>query len=151
MFERGPFKKCPNPKCVGEDTLGILITEAGGRALTRRCTRCRHTVRELLPEIDKKVIYLDQFVVSELFKVKNGVRRQDALTPFWTEAHRRVQRALLLQQAVFPDSNIHLEETILFKDGTSCGCSTIRWAATSTLWRITTLNCISSGPSSTHF
>jgi hypothetical protein len=115
MFETGPFKKCPNPQCVGGETLGVL--DAFGRRLTRRCTRCRHTVREALPAIDKKVIYLDQFAVSELFKIKNGKRRADGLTPFWTEAHRRVQRAFLLQQAVFPDSNVHLDETIVYKDG----------------------------------
>lgn len=115
MFETGPYKKCPNPQCTGNETLGLL--DVGGRKLTRRCTKCRHTVRETLPAIDKKVIYLDQFVVSELFKVKKGTRRKDALTPFWEEAHRRVQRALLLQQAVFPDSNIHLDETIVYRDG----------------------------------
>jgi hypothetical protein len=115
MFETGPFKKCPNPKCTGDKTLGVL--DSGGRKLTRRCTKCRYTTQETLPTIDKKVIYLDQFAVSELFKVKNGTRRKDALTPFWEEAHRRVQRALLLQQAVFPDSNIHLDETIVYKDG----------------------------------
>jgi hypothetical protein len=67
----------------------------------------------LLPEIDKKVIYIDQFVFSELFKLKAGTRREDTLTPFWREVDRLLHRVVHLQQAVLPHSNIHHAETVV--------------------------------------
>jgi len=78
-----------------------------------RCKVCRHTEREQLPALDKKVIYLDQFAFSELFKIKAGTRRADAHSGFWRELYDKVQRVLLLQQAIFPTSDVHSSETVV--------------------------------------
>jgi len=110
MFERPPFEFCPN--CKKPDGVGIL--SVGGNLLTMRCRSCRYIKTEPLPALDKKVIYLDQFAVSNLFKIQSGKWREgSAGRDFWTTLYRKVRRVSLLQQAVFPHSNIHSAETIV--------------------------------------
>lgn len=109
MLERAPFRKCPS---CGEQSLGIL--RAGGSTLRRRCQRCQHAISILLPELSKKVVYLDQFAISEIYKVKSGRRRpRSGGQAFWEEVTARIDRAHLLQQVIFPGSNIHRDETIV--------------------------------------
>ena len=87
----------------------------GPSKLTRRCTQCRYSEQEPLPELDKKVIYLDQFAFSEIFKVKSGTRNPSAPSrEFWERALKSLERAVLLQQVVCPISNIHSQETAVF-------------------------------------
>lgn len=87
--------------------------------LTRRCKACRHSVHEPLPQLDKKVIYLDQFAFSELFKVKSGTRRTSAPSQeFWERTQNALEQAVLLQQVVCPTSNIHFQETMVFNRST---------------------------------
>ena len=74
MFERGPFQTCPG--CGAAETFGIL--RVGGETMQRRCKACQFSLDEMLPAIDKKVIYLDQFAISEFYKVKSKTRRQSA-------------------------------------------------------------------------
>lgn len=110
MFEHGPFRHCP--KCGQPDTFGIL--SVGGNLVTRRCKACRYSHSEGLPTLDKKVIYLDQFAISGLYRVKSGTMPLNANSrAFWVEAEKQVNRAYLLQQAIFPASNIHDSETIV--------------------------------------
>ena len=113
MFERAPFKQCPNCREMG---LGIL--SAGGDFLTRRCKSCRHTTTEPLPFVNKAVVYLDQFAVSEIFKTRSGTRRKDANSgEFWSVASEKLNTVLLLQQAVFPSGSVHTEESLVFASG----------------------------------
>ena len=110
MFERSPFLNCP--ACGISDVLGIL--SAGGLRLVRRCKRCRYRVEVPLPIPDKKVIYLDQLAISEIFKVKSKTRRPGASNEeLWLDIEREVQRTFLLQQAIFPASSIHRNETLV--------------------------------------
>lgn len=67
-----------------------------------------------LPGLSKKVVYLDQFAISEIYKVKSGRRRpQSGGQAFWEEVTAGIDRAYLLQQVIFPGSNIHRDETIV--------------------------------------
>ncbi|MCK1493484.1 hypothetical protein IVB14_24425 [Bradyrhizobium sp. 180] len=67
-----------------------------------------------LPGLSKKVVYLDQFAISEIYKVKSGRRRpQSGAQAFWEEVTAQIDRAYLLQQVIFPGSNIHRDETIV--------------------------------------
>lgn len=109
MLERAPFEKCPS---CGDLTLGIL--SAGGSTLRRRCQKCRYATSTPLPELSKKVVYLDQFAISEIFKVKSGRRRpHSGGQAFWEEVTAQIDRTYLLQQVIFPGSNIHRDETIV--------------------------------------
>lgn len=107
-WERAPWSRCPQCR---EEIFGFF--GGGDQAIAWRCSRCRYTEHEPLLEVDKKVIYIDQFVFSELFKLKAGTRREDKLTPFWQEVFRLLHRVVHLQQAVLPHSNIHHAETVV--------------------------------------
>jgi hypothetical protein len=110
MFERAPFETCP--ACRETQCFGIL--SAGGSVLRRRCTKCRYAHSEVLPDLDKKVVYLDQFAISEMFKVKAGTRKVAAGGQgFWEEVETQANRSYLLQQVIFPNSDIHRDETIV--------------------------------------
>jgi len=108
-WEHGPFEDCW--KCKREGTFGIL--SIGGNRVTKRCTKCRYTHSEELPQLDKKVIYLDQFAFSELHKLRAGTRREDKWSKFWSEVDGILNEAVLLQQVLLPHSNIHHKETIV--------------------------------------
>lgn len=108
-WERGPFSLCPF--CETE-TFGIL--HAGGHTLTMRCSDCRYSENIALPPVDKKVIYLDQFVFSLLFNVVSGGRLPIGHEAFAKELHKRLSRLVILQQIILPHSDIHRDETTVF-------------------------------------
>ena len=108
-WERAPFELCW--QCKAPDGFGIL--SAGGDVVTKRCRYCRYSHDEELPALNKRVIYLDQFVFSELHKLRSNIRKADKWTSFWIEVQERLKKALLLQQLVLPHSDIHHAETIV--------------------------------------
>jgi hypothetical protein len=108
MFETGPFRECP--RCRQDAAFGILAVKDA--SVVKRCKSCRYSDCEPLPVPVKKVVYLDQFAVSSLYKIKSGKMPQQANShTFWVEAEKQVSRAYLLQQVVFPESNVHDDET----------------------------------------
>jgi hypothetical protein len=110
MFELAPFRKCPKCKKESFGTLSV-----GGTVATKRCKDCRYSHGEVLPGVDKRALYLDQFAVSELYKTKTKTRRQGAPSEqFWQDCYSLANRAYLRQQVVFPASNLHSDETIVF-------------------------------------
>lgn len=110
-WERGPFEQCPH---CGEQSLGFL--GAGRDVMTLRCTTCRYSHDEVLPEVDKAVIYLDQFVFSTIFKIKAGGQAPLGQADFYHELIPLLRRVVLLQQAILPHSDLHSNETIVFRD-----------------------------------
>jgi hypothetical protein len=74
----GPLEDCPHCSrgaCFGRCTIGrddILY----------RCQYCLATDRKTLPIVTKKVIYLDQFALSNMVKQKSD--------PFWRDLHARL-------------------------------------------------------------
>ncbi|MYA17205.1 MAG: hypothetical protein F4238_08745 [Gemmatimonadetes bacterium] len=108
MLIMGPFHPCP--KC-GQPLLGTL--SVSDNVHTRRCRSCRHTERKRLPPLQKKMIYLDQMVLSGIAKEldpvwKESTRRGDG---FWVEAFDRIERLVKLQLIVCPNSPIHKVES----------------------------------------
>ena len=84
-FISGPFRKCP--KC-GAEQFGVLMV--CGNHYIRRCREraCWYTQSANLPEIKKKIIYLDQFAISNMMKALNpSVKSHEraAADPFWQE------------------------------------------------------------------
>lgn len=78
-----------------------------------RCTECRQSHSEILPELDKKLIYLDQFVFSNLFHLETSERRIKNNTEFWIAVHQQLKRLVLLQQVLLPHSDVHHSETLV--------------------------------------
>jgi hypothetical protein len=66
--------------------------------------------------VHKDVVYLDQNAFSILWKAKSGGRLPKGHEKFSQELLRLTQRALLLQQVVFPHSDIHHDETTVFAE-----------------------------------
>jgi hypothetical protein len=110
MFELAPFRKCLRCKRESFGTLSV-----GGNRVTKRCKECRYSHDEVLPDVNKRVIYLDQFAVSELYKTKTKTRRPGAPhEQFWQDCYSLANRAYLRQQVIFPASNLHSDETIVW-------------------------------------
>lgn len=83
-----------------------------------RCSEstCRYSETTALPQLQKSVIYLDQNAFSALFNFRSRGRLPKGHEKFCEEFERLSQRALLLQQAIFPHSDIHHGETIVFHE-----------------------------------
>jgi hypothetical protein len=108
-WERGPFERCAG---CGENTIGLL--SAGGHVLTKRCTNCRRTVQIDLPKLSKKAVYLDQFMFSLIYNVKNDGNLPKGHEAFAKEVYLLLRRCVLLQQIILPHSDIHHDETTVF-------------------------------------
>lgn len=90
------------------------MLSAGGHTLTKRCTNCRHTEDFPLPKLSKKAVYLDQFMFSLIYNVKNGGNLPKGHEAFAKEVYARLRRCVLLQQIFLPHSDIHHDETTVF-------------------------------------
>src|SRR5882762_7984011 len=112
-FISGPFRKCP--KC-GAEQFGVLMVS--GKHYIRRCREraCWHTQRINLPGISKKIIYLDQFAISNMMKALNPEvkgHERAAADPLWRELFEALDVVCKLQLVVCPDSNEHRNESLL--------------------------------------
>lgn len=108
-WERGPFEWCAG---CGETTMGILSTR--GDTLRKRCTTCRRSMRIPLPILNKKAVYLDQFMFSLIYNVQNGGSLPKGHEPFAKEVYTLLRKCVLLQQIFLPHSDIHHDETTVF-------------------------------------
>ena len=108
---RGPFTQCS--KCL-QMTMGIISVQ--GQWLINRCTNsnCRAMPKTLLPELNKKAIYLDQFMFSIIFNIENDGKLQLGHETFSKEVYTLLKRCVLLQQIFLPHSDIHRDETTVF-------------------------------------
>ena len=105
----GPWRTCP---ACGKDNFGVI--SISGSRLTRRCRDCWHKQDYRLPELRKKIIYLDQFVVSNLMKLENRATKGHATVaadPFWQDLHDLLFQLLHLQMICCPDSGSHEGES----------------------------------------
>src|ERR1017187_2458439 len=64
IFLSPPFINCPS--CGAEDGFGVLMV--CDRHYVRACWKCTHTIHVPLPKLRKRIIYLDQFVISNVMK-----------------------------------------------------------------------------------
>ncbi len=103
------MEKCQ--QCNDDSSLDIISISQD--EIVKQCKNCRYSYSTRLPTLDKKVIYLDQFGFSELYKIGAGTRRPDKWTTFWSEADILLKQAVNLQRLVLPCSNIHHRETIV--------------------------------------
>lgn len=108
VFIGPPFYTCP--KC-SKPALGTLMF--GRRVVNRRCRECGHTESERLPELHKRLVYLDQFAYSNMAKALDPVwaAQRPPQAPFWTELFDVVDRSMKLQLIVCPHSTVHEKES----------------------------------------
>ena len=108
MLITGPLRPCPQ---CGEVQLGTL--SVGDFVHTRRCRHCFHTEDERLPPLAKKMIYLDQMMLSGIAKELDPIWREKTQRrdDFWRKAFDQIDRLVKLQLIVCPDSPIHEVES----------------------------------------
>ncbi|WP_420442272.1 hypothetical protein [Candidatus Palauibacter sp.] len=108
LFITGPRHLCPRCGQVELGTLSVM-----NNVHTRRCGGCFHDQAEPLPSLAKKMIYLDQMVLSDIAKKLDPVWREEKphADEFWLEAFDRIDRLVKLQLIVCPNSPIHEVES----------------------------------------
>jgi hypothetical protein len=111
VFILPPFRGCPS--CGRQDTYGVLMI--GGIQYTRRCRECWHSDHYPLPPLQKKVIYLDQMVISHMTKALHPTaaagREIDA---FWRGLFEKLDVVCKMQLAICPDTATHREESAVW-------------------------------------
>lgn len=111
VFILPPFRGCPS--CGRENTYGVLMI--GATQYTRRCRECWHTDHYPLPPLGKKVIYLDQMVISHMTKVLHPTAAAGRdIDPFWRELFEKLDVVCKMQVAICPDSATHREESAVW-------------------------------------
>lgn len=112
-FIGGPYQLCP--KC-GQHEFGVLSIQE--TSITRRCRvrTCWHTAKHPLPPLQKKIIYLDQFIFSNITKMLSqnapGHERAKA-EPFWRDLFEALGVLDQMQLIVCPDSTEHHAESLI--------------------------------------
>src|SRR5216684_4643050 len=110
-FIGGPYEDCPTCR---QHEFGILQIERN--SYTRRCRSCLRMETFALPELKKKVIYLDQFVFSNIMKTLSaetpGHDRAKA-EPLWRELFESLDVLCRMQLVICPDSTEHHDESLI--------------------------------------
>jgi hypothetical protein len=88
------------PGCGGKNSFGN-VSVCGSHVL-RGCMSCKYSTTVWLPQVRKKIIYLDQFFFSGAFR--EGDKR-------FVDAAHRISHLSALQLLVVPFSSIHEDET----------------------------------------
>jgi len=106
MFEFKPWWDCPS--CGAAKSFGVLFV--GRDCYVRRCSKCRHSVRFELPELRKRVFYLDQCAISLMAKAL--LRGQD---DDWLRLFEKLDVLVRAQLVICPESDVHLIESVVSK------------------------------------
>lgn len=110
MFIGKPFTDCP--KCKKQGTYGSLMISGGYH--TKRCNECWYSQSYKLPPLDKKVIYLDQFVISNMMKAINDkLGKKQKVDKVYLKLFEVLDKMVKLQLIICPDSEFHREESLL--------------------------------------
>jgi hypothetical protein len=88
------------PGCGAKNSFGNVSVR--NDLVQRGCTRCKYESMVWLPEIRKKVLYLDQCFLSGAFRGGD---------PRFVQAAERVKRMANLQLLLVPYSSVHVDES----------------------------------------
>lgn len=109
MFINEPYVTCP--KC-GKESFGVLSIYA--RHFIRRCTECWYDKSFKLSPVSRKVIYLDQFAISEMMKSINpSLKKMDKVDPFFRKLFEKLDVLNKAQAIVCPESTNHFDESFV--------------------------------------
>jgi hypothetical protein len=93
----GPCPQCKATNCFGN-------VSVNGNHVSRGCRSCNHRDTLPLPLIKKKLVYLDQFYFSHLFRSNNSA---------FQEISKQIKHLNSLQLVATPYSPVHLAESRL--------------------------------------
>jgi hypothetical protein len=109
----GPFIMCPS---CGKQEFGVLSVHAD--CFDRRCRSCLHDESYGLPQVRKKIIYLDQFVVSAFMRVRQKTAKPSS-DAFYIALYEKLSFLRRLQAIACPYSEAHLLESDVHSDPTA--------------------------------
>lgn len=112
-----PYVKCPI--CGEEDSAGTCVV--AHHSFTRRCFKCgENSQGGQLPNLDKKIIYLDQMALGFILRAlmsKEGITKEDSDQIPYIEKFLSIFEKLNVlnrkQLLVCPKSDFHIKETSL--------------------------------------
>jgi len=107
-----PYVDCP--KCRDKNTFGVLSINR--QSYIRRCKKCWYDQSFPLPLLNKKIIYLDQFAISEMMKFLNHrtkANQKGNINEFWGVLFSKLDRLCKLQLIVCPNSSFHRDESVM--------------------------------------
>lgn len=110
MFVNAPWTDCP--ECGTKGSFGVLMISE--HQFTKRCVNCWLDEKHPLPEIRKKIIYLDQFVISNITKELDPDRPKHSQSPhsrFFLQLFEKLDRLSKLQLVVMPYSSVQENES----------------------------------------
>lgn len=106
-----PYWRCPQ---CSEQTFGVY--QIGAQGYSRRCRTCWTKADYPLWPLSRKVIYVDQWAISNMTKALNRAieaHSRAAANPFWLELFEALERACKLQLVICPYSQVHRHESML--------------------------------------
>jgi len=106
VFISKPYILCP--QCSLQD-FGVLSIQSD--RYIRRCRRCHYTQTRSLPQLRKKVLYLDQFAISNLYKAASS----DDPDGVWSNILDKLKRVIAMQLVVCPSSEFHQAESLVYR------------------------------------
>ena len=106
-FVHAPFWSCPD--CGTEGTLSVLMI--CDRHYVRRCIHCWFDESLPLPAVKQRIIYLDQFVISNMMNELDPCAKHTH--GFYRVLFERLDRLSKLQLIVCPDSPIQDHESVV--------------------------------------
>ncbi|WP_368293695.1 hypothetical protein [Dehalobacter sp. TBBPA1] len=110
-FINSPYGDCPF--CKDKNSFGVLMIHTN--SYTRRCKTCMKSQSYRLPNIRKTIIYLDQFVISNMMKVINPKWKDKGIVTqsFWREMFEKLDILSKYQLIICPDSITHFDESVV--------------------------------------
>ncbi|MDF2531099.1 MAG: hypothetical protein K0Q65_680 [Clostridia bacterium] len=115
MFINEPYWDCP--KCNANASFGVI--SIGGNHYHRKCKECRYSEGYSLPELNKKIIYIDQFAISNMEKALNpkvSPEQRQRIDRFWADLFNLLDTLCKMQLIICPDSITHENESMAAKD-----------------------------------
>jgi transcription elongation factor Elf1 len=103
MWLPSSFKDCPY--CKTYNSLGTLFSKSHP-SLLEICKICNHSITHPLPSLDKKVLYLDQFFIS------NVLKNRGPNNLFFQKTYEQLRKLSRLQVMICPYSWFHKTESL---------------------------------------
>jgi hypothetical protein len=114
-FITAPYRSCPG---CAQETFGVFAIKSDH--YSRACRACGHRADYRLPPLHRKIIYLDQFVISNLMKLLTPETRGHEKVKedeYWRELYDILVGLRHLQAIACPFSEAHEQESLTFEFG----------------------------------
>ncbi len=112
MFISAPYDTCP--KCGKADSFGVS-NSVGRDMYSRKCKACLYSESYKLPKLNKKIIYIDQFAISDMMKAINKkTGKTDKVNKDFVKLFSELDTLVKSQLILCPDSQFHQEESMLY-------------------------------------